>query len=95
MISAARLNESGFWTTKSITGPILHIIGLLMIAPSVRYLYQYSWSGTKPQNSQVTLSLPLSILSILIGKGIPSLVASAIITFVGGLILLSSSGNRW
>jgi hypothetical protein len=93
MISAARLNESGVWTAKSISGPMLHIIGLLMITPGLRNLLQYSWSGTKSQASKVTLVLLLSILSMLIGNGIPSLVAAAIISFVGGLMMLSS-GNR-
>lgn len=88
---AARLNGSGIWTSNAFTGPVMHLLGLLMILPSLRYLIQYSWRGSSPPASKVTLLLPLSILSMLIGKGIPALVAAALISFVGGLMQLSSA----
>lgn len=89
MISAARLNESGLWTSKSFTGPILHLTALLLILPFLHSMINDSWRGIPPTASTVRLLLPLSILSMFIGKGIPSLVAAAMLTFVGGLMQLS------
>ena len=89
MISAARLNESGLWTCKSLLEPIKHSISLLIILPSLRYLVKHSWTGLPPPSGKVTMFLPLSIVSMLIGKGIPGLVAAAGIAFVGGLLQIS------
>ena len=94
MIGAARLNRSGIWTSKSFIEPILHLIGLLVILPGLHSLVDYSWSRKQQQTRRFAMLLPLSILSMLIGKGIPSLVAAALIAFVGGLMHLISSNTR-
>ena len=91
MLNAARLNESGLWTSKSFSGPILHLAGLLLILPFLYSMINDAWRGKSPTASRVRMLLPLSILSILIGRGIPSLVAAAMLTFVGGLMQLSSA----
>eukprot|EP00956_Cyclotella_meneghiniana_P004721 scaffold5825_cov62-Cyclotella_meneghiniana.AAC.6 len=91
MINAARLNESGLWTSKSFTGPILHLAGLLLILPFLYSMMNDAWRGKSPTASRVRMLLPLSILSMFIGRGIPSLVAAAMLTFVGGLMQLSSA----
>ena len=94
MIGAARLNRSGIWTSKSFIEPILHLIGLVVILPGLHSLVDYSWTGKLPPAGRLGMLLPLSILSMLIGKGIPSLVAAAFITFMGGLMNLMSSNAR-
>ncbi|KAL3793666.1 hypothetical protein HJC23_010238 [Cyclotella cryptica] len=90
MIRAARLTSSGIWTSKHVVGPLMHFSALLIILPSLQYLIRHSWAGSPPPASKVTLLLPLNVLAILLGRGIPSLVAAATIALVGGLVQLSS-----
>jgi hypothetical protein len=91
MRAAARLNGSGIWTSKRFIGPVLHLLGLLMVIPSLRYLIKHSWTRSRPPAGKVTLFLPLNLLAIFLGKGIPSLVAAAIIGLVGSLMQLSAN----
>lgn len=89
MIAAARLSGSGFWTAKSIVGPIMHLMGLIASLPSLQQLIKHSWYGKAPLFGKVAMVLPLNILSIIIGKGIPSLVAVATIGLIGGILQLT------
>ena len=90
MIAAARLSGSGIWTSKSILGPLMHLLGLLATLPSLQHLVKHSWYGKAPLFGKVALVLPLNILSIIIGRGIPSLVAAATIGLVGGALQLAT-----
>ena len=87
MVAATRLNASGIWTSSSIVGPVMHILGLLATLPSLQYLLGSHYSGGKaPSASKVVVALPLDILAMFIGRGIPSLVAVATIAFIGGTL---------
>lgn len=90
MIAAARLSGSGIWTSKSFFGPVMHFVGLVVSLPGLRSLVQHSWGGKAPPSSKVLILLPLQILAMFLGKGIPSLVAAAVIGFFGGLAQLSA-----
>lgn len=91
MVAAAKLSGSGIWTSSNLLGPLMHLIGLVSVLPSLQYLVRHSWSGSAPSTAKVTLSLPLNVLAIIIGRGIPSLVAAATIGLIGGMMQLSSS----
>ena len=87
MVAAAKLSGSGIWTSSSLLGPLMHLLGLLAILPSLQYLVRHSCYGRAPSSSSmVLLALPLNILTIFIGRGIPSLVAAAMMGLVGGII---------
>lgn len=88
MIAAARLSGSGIWTSKSMIGPMMHLLGLVGILPGLRFLVIHAWRGSGPPVGKVTLLLPLNILSMFLGQGIPSLVAAATIGLIGGIIQL-------
>lgn len=94
MIAAARLSGSGIWTAKSIFGPLMHLIGVLATLPSLHHLVKHSWYGKAPLFGKVALVLPLNILSIIIGKGIPSLVAAATVGLIGGAMQLITLMNH-
>lgn len=94
MIAAARLSGSGLWTSKSFSGPLMNIIGLMGILPGLQYIVKHSWSGACPPARKVMISLPLNVLAIIIGRGIPSLVAAAVIGLIGGLMQLSISQSH-
>ena len=91
MVAAANLSGSGIWTSSSLLGPIMHIIGLLSILPSLHYLVSHSWYGSAPSSGKVMLALPLNLLAMFIGQGIPSLVAVSMIGLVGGLMQFTMS----
>ena len=93
MIAAARLSGSGIWTAKNILGPFMHLLGLVATLPSLYYLAMHSWYGKAPLFGKVALVLPLNLLSIAVGRGIPSLVAAAIIGFVGAALQLTRLPN--
>ena len=87
MVAAAKLSGSGIWTSSSVLGPLMHLLGLLAILPSLQYLVRHTCYGRAPSpSSMVLLALPLNILTIFIGRGIPSLVAAATMGLVGGII---------
>ncbi len=94
MKAAARLSGSGIWTAKSIIGPFMHMLGLVATLPSLQFLVQHSWYGKAPLSGKVMLTLPLNILSIILGRGIPSLVAAATIGLIGGAFQLATIKNR-
>ena len=91
MVAAAKLSGSGIWTSSNMLGPLMHILGLVLTLPSLQYLVRHSWSGSAPSATKVMLSLPLNLLAIIIGRGIPSLVAAATIGLVGGMMQLANS----
>ena len=94
MISAARLSGSGIWTSKSIVGPMMHLIALTGVIPGLRYFVTYLWSGAGQPLDKVVMALPLNILAMFLGRGIPTLVATATLGLVGGLLHLSILRNR-
>jgi len=83
--SAAALQSSGIWTSTSITGPVMHIIGLCCTLPSLQTLIR-SWQGKKEVNKNTSLMLPLNVFAVILGQGIPSLIAMSIIS-LGSLLL--------
>lgn len=91
MVAAAKLSGSGIWTSGSMVGPVMHFLGLVAVVPSLRYIVKHSWYGLAPSGGKVMLALPLNILAMLIGRGIPSLLASATIGLVGGMMQLTMS----
>ena len=93
MIAAARLSGSGLWTAKSMFGPLMHLFGLAATLPSLQHLVNHSWYGKAPLFGKVVLALPLNVLAIIIGRGIPSLVAAATIGLIGGALQLITIKN--
>jgi len=91
MVAAAKLSGSGIWTSSNVLGPLMHILGLVSVLPSIQYLVRHSWYGSAPSSGKVMLSLPLNLLAMIIGRGIPSLVAAATIGLVGGIMQLATS----
>ena len=91
MVAAAKLSGSGIWTSSNVLGPLMHILGLVSVLPSLQYLVRHSWYGSAPSSGKVMLSLPLNLLAMIIGRGIPSLVAAATIGLVGGIMQLATS----
>jgi len=83
--AAAALQSSGIWTSTSITGPVMHIIGLCCTLPSLQTLIR-SWQGKKEVNKNTSLMLPLNVFAVILGQGIPSLIAMSIIS-LGSLLL--------
>ena len=83
--SAAALQSSGIWTSTSIGGPVMHIIGLCCTIPSLQTLIS-SWQGKKEVNKNTSLMLPLNVFAVILGQGIPSLIAMSIIS-LGSLLL--------
>merc|ERR1739845_218279 len=91
MVAAAKLSGSGIWTSGNVMGPTMHTFGLLSILPILKYLVSHSWYGSAASSGKIMLALPLSLLAIFIGQGIPSLVAVSVIVLVGGLMQLTMS----
>lgn len=91
MVAAAKLSGSGLWTSSNVLGPIMHMLALFSILPTLKYLLSHSWYGSAPSGGRVMLALPLNLLAVVIGQGIPSLVAVSMIGLVGGLMQLTIS----
>ena len=86
MVAAVQLGNSGIWTSSNIAGPLMHFLGLVAVLPSLQYLVRHSCSGVAPSARKVLIALPLNVLAMAIGRGIPSLPALAVIGFIGGII---------
>ncbi|KAL7541415.1 hypothetical protein ACHAXR_010905, partial [Thalassiosira sp. AJA248-18] len=93
MVAAAKLSSSGIWTSNNVLGPVMHLLGLVSVFPSLQYLVRHSWYGSAPSAVKVRLSLPLNLLAMVTGRGIPSLVAAATIGLVGGMMQLAMSNS--
>jgi len=95
MVAAAKLSGSGIWTSSNLLGPLMHILGLISTLPSLQYLVRHSWSSrSAPSAMKVMLSLPLNLLAMIIGRGIPSLIAAATIGLVGGIMQLATTPQQ-
>ncbi|KAL9182149.1 hypothetical protein ACHAXT_012801 [Thalassiosira profunda] len=86
MVAAAKLSGSGIWTSSNLLGPLLHLLALVATLPSLRFLVGHSWSGSAPSAAKVRLALPLNLLALFFGRGIPGLLAAAAIGLVGGAL---------
>lgn len=74
----SKLGASGFWTSLSIVGPTIHLLGVICMLPT---WYTIAMFIIKPKSTVIQLHfiLPLNIVPILLCNGIPSLhVAAAI-----------------
>lgn len=86
MVVAAKLNGSGIWTSSSLLGPLMHLMGLLATLPSLHSLVMHSWYRKHSAPGNVFFSLFLNLFAIFVGRGITSLVAAAMIGLIGGLL---------
>jgi len=86
MVASIKLGDSGIWTARNIWGPLMHMMGLVAVLPSLQYLVRHSCFGAAPSARIVLLTLPPNVLAMAIGRGIPSLIALAAISCVGGMI---------
>lgn len=84
IISAAKLAGTGFWTSKSIIGPVLHLAGVVALVPSLYMLIMYSWAGTPFSLRNVLVFLPLNLFALAFCRGIPSLWAASLVGIIGG-----------
>lgn len=88
MVVAAKLNGSGIWTSSSLLGPLMHMMGLLATLPSLYSLVKHAWNRKHSAPGNVFFSL-LNLFAIFAGRGIPSLVAAAMFGLIGGLLQLT------
>lgn len=86
MVAAVKLGDSGMWTSSNIFGPLMHVMGLATILPSLLNLLRHSCFGIAPSVRRVVLTLPLNVIAMSIAQGIPSLLTLAAIGFIGGMI---------
>lgn len=93
---SSHLEESGFWTATSMSGPLLHAVGLLATVPSAYLLLSQSWYGVQAPRAQMLLTLPLNLLPIIACAGTPTIRALGVILVLVGMVQISSSrnGNR-
>jgi len=90
---SARLAGSGFWTAKSLKGPLLHLAGLCATLPSLYFVVNNSWTGHKVSSSMLTLLTPLNIFPLIFCRGIPSLRVVAAVGLIFGLLQLLFQRN--
>jgi hypothetical protein len=88
LATAANLAASGFWTSGSLFGPVVHLAGVLATLPSLYLLTIQIWLGKVVPSSQITLGLPLNIVPIVLCRGIPSLTAAAVLTASAAVVQL-------
>ncbi len=96
MVAAVKLGDSGIWTSTNVVGPLMHVLGLVAILPSLLYVLEHTYVGAAPSARKVLLALPLNVLAMAIGRGIPSLLALSAISFIGGitqLIIVEKGGS--
>jgi len=86
LTTSAKLAGSGFWTSDSFVGPVLHLAGLVAVLPSHFLLYRKQWLGKVVPTLQVTLALPLNAMPFVLCRGIPSLQAAALVGAAFGLM---------
>jgi hypothetical protein len=86
LVAAAKLAGSGIWTAGSIIGPLLHIAGILATLPSLFLLIQKYWHGAKVSTLHLNFALPLTLIPIVICRGIPSLTVAGLILGLATLI---------
>ena len=80
--SSAKLAAAGIWTSSSLLGPLLHILGVLAVSPTWYCLFMST------DSSKLRIVLPLNIFTIMFSEGIPTLRSASWL----GLILGS---HRW
>eukprot|EP00978_Attheya_sp_CCMP212_P021168 scaffold61530_cov51-Attheya_sp.AAC.3 len=94
--TAARLAGSSIWTSESITGPLLHMGGLVAVIPGLGMLITQLWHDKKQSAVTVSMLLPLNLIPLLLCKGIPSLRAAAVLGLVGGIVqVLNLRQSEW
>lgn len=93
LTTSAKLAGSGFWTSDSLFGPLLHLGGIMAVLPTLYLLYQKRWQGQPIPASQITLALPLNAIPLLLCRGIPSLQAAALVAIASGLMQVLNLKN--
>jgi len=88
------LQGSGFWTSTTRMGPILHTAGLVATIPSAYLLITELWYGVKRSKFLVFLFLPLNVVPLLVSHGTPSIRAISIMSLFGGIIQLCTSKQQ-
>ena len=83
MVSAAKLSNSGVWTSSSILGPAVHLVGTLATLPSLHLFFTSWYRKGKDWSLSVIL---LNLIPLFISRGIPSLTAMAAIGLLGGMV---------
>ncbi len=74
----SKLAASGFWTSKNLTGPVIHLFGLISVLPTWYLLSSFILKAApKVSHTSLTASLPFNLFTIFFCRGIPSLTASA------------------
>ena len=91
---SSHLEESGFWTATSMSGPLLHTFGLLATIPSAYLLLSQSWYGVPAPRAQMLFALPLNIIPILACAGTPTIRALGVTLVLVGMVQSMRKGNR-
>ena len=84
---SARLAGAGFWTAQGMIGPLLHLMGIAAVLPSLWFLVSQGWAMKAQAASPIVIvCLPLNAIPLVVSRGIPSLQAAAMLGLAGGLI---------
>jgi len=89
-VISSKLVGCSFWTSNTILGPILHVVGLVVTIPSIYFLLSQIWLGVKRSRANILLALPLNIFPIHFCRGTPTIQAVAVISLLGGIFQLSA-----
>jgi len=83
--SAAKLAGASMWTSQSMMGPFLHLLGVASVIPSLYVLVADSWSPKQQSSGRILALLPLNLIPLFLCRGIPCLWAAALVGIVGGI----------
>jgi hypothetical protein len=89
MMASSQLAGSGFWTSHSWTGPIVHLGGVLCCIPTLYLNYQQSWYGKMVPFQSVAMALPLLAVPIFMCWGI------TLLRWAAACCLLAGTFQAW
>lgn len=82
---STRLHNASFWTADNIMYPMMYLLALLAVLPSIGLLFAKTMNGMTVSITHVTLALPLSLIPVACCRGLPSLQIAGVMALLGGL----------
>jgi hypothetical protein len=82
--TASILAETSFWTANKLFTPFLYIGCLAATAPSLYGYLLFLWNI--PTTTVWAISIPLNLMPLILGRGLPPLFAASILSVLGGLL---------
>jgi len=81
-VMASSLARNSFWTAANPAVPFMNLVGLAINLPGVHLILSHFWYGQRITRCHLSAVIPLSSITALACRGIPSLAAISIITLV-------------